>query len=62
MPSENLTLAGFLRATPKVEIRCRLLGTVRHATFVALAERNRAPLERAEIDGFYSRGEKPVGM
>src|SRR5258708_16534583 len=62
MPSENLTLTGFLRAMPKVEIHCHLFGTVRYATFVALAERNRAPLERAEIDGFYTRGEKPVGV
>src|SRR5258708_16280041 len=62
MTSENLTLNGFLRAMPKVEIHCHLLGTVRYATFVALAERNRAPLERAEIDGFYTRGDKPVGV
>src|SRR6202795_2283930 len=62
MPSENLTLTGFLRAMPKAEIHCHLLGTVRHATFVELAERTRAPLERAEIDGFYTRGEKPVGV
>src|SRR5260221_1593345 len=47
---------------PTVEIHCHLLGTVRHATFVALAERSRAPLERSEIDGFYPRGEKPVGV
>jgi adenosine deaminase len=62
MQSENLTLTGLLRAMPKVEIHCHLLGTVRHATFVALAERSRAPLERSEIDGFYTRGEKPVGV
>ncbi len=62
MADENLTLIGFLRAMPKAEIHCHLLGTVRYATFVELAERSRAPLERAEIDGFYTRGEKPVGV
>ena len=62
MADEKLTLIGFLRAMPKAEIHCHLLGTVRYATFVELAERSRAPLERAEIDGFYTRGEKPVGV
>src|SRR5260370_41075566 len=62
MADGKLTLIGFLRAMPKAEIHCHLLGTVRYATFVELAERSRAPLERAEIDGFYTRGEKPVGV
>ena len=62
MREQSLDLTAFLRAMPKVEIHCHLLGTVRHATFVDLATRNRAPLERAEIDGFYTRGEKPVGV
>jgi hypothetical protein len=62
MADEKLTLIGFLRAMPKAELHCHLLGTVRYATFVELAERSRAPLERAEIDAFYTRGEKPVGV
>jgi adenosine deaminase len=57
-----LVLDEFLRALPKVEIHCHLLGTVRHATFLDLAERAKAPLSRAEIDAFYIRGEKPVGV
>ncbi|MBV8652027.1 MAG: adenosine deaminase, partial [Alphaproteobacteria bacterium] len=56
-----LDLAPFLRLMPKAELHCHLLGTVRHATFVDLAERAKAPLSRAEIDAFYHRGEKPVG-
>ena len=56
-----LDLAGFLGSIPKVEIHCHLLGTVRYQTFVDLAERTGAPLDRAEIDAFYARGEKPVG-
>ena len=51
----------LFRGMPKVELHCHLLGTVRYATFLALAEKSHAPLERAEIDAFYTRGEKPVG-
>ena len=57
-----MTLAEFCRALPKVEIHCHLLGTVRHATFVDLASKARAPISREEIDAFYTRGEKPVGV
>ena len=52
----------FLRALPKVEIHCHLLGTVRQATFHDLARKAKAPLSGAEIDAFYIRGEKPVGV
>jgi adenine deaminase len=52
----------FFHALPKVELHCHLLGAVRHETFVALAERGNAPIDRAEIDAFYTRGEKPVGV
>ena len=54
--------AEFFRALPKVELHCHLLGTVRHGTFVDLAERAKAPISREEIDAFYIRGEKPVGV
>jgi adenine deaminase len=52
----------FFRAIPKVELHCHLLGAVRYQTFVDLAERHRAPIAREEIDAFYTRGEKPVGV
>ncbi len=55
-------LEAFCHAIPKVELHCHLLGTVRHATFKALAHAARAPLSDAEIDAFYIRGEKPVGV
>ncbi len=64
-------LQDFLHAIPKVEIHCHLLGTVRHATFKELARRaaTRAtasgasvPVSDAEVDAFYLRGEKPVGV
>ena len=53
---------GFFRAMPKVELHCHLLGAIRRETFFELAERHRAPLGREEISGFYTRGEKPVGV
>jgi adenosine deaminase len=52
----------FFKAMPKIELHCHLLGAVRRETFIALAERGNAPIDRAEIDAFYTRGEKPVGV
>jgi adenosine deaminase len=52
----------FFHAIPKVELHCHLLGAVRHETFAALAAKHGAPYSRAEIDGFYRRGTKPVGV
>jgi adenosine deaminase len=52
----------FFRRLPKVELHCHLLGTVRPATFIDLARQAGAPLPRAEIEAFYIRGEKPVGV
>ncbi len=51
----------FLRLIPKAELHCHLLGTVRHQTFLDMARARNAPLEKSEIDAFYTRGEKPVG-
>lgn len=56
------TQRAFFHAIPKVELHCHLLGAVRHETFVALAAKHDAPLTRDEIDGFYRRGTKPVGV
>lgn len=55
-------LRSFFHKMPKVELHCHLLGAVRHRTFIDLAERGNAPIDRAEIDTFYTRGEKPVGV
>ena len=60
--SSALTLEQFLHAMPKVELHCHLLGTVRRATFEALVRRAGAPISMAEIESFYARGEKPVGV
>ncbi|MCW5320883.1 adenosine deaminase [Verminephrobacter aporrectodeae subsp. tuberculatae] len=56
------SLEAMLRALPKVELHCHLLGSVRHDTFRGLNRRAGAPLTDAAIDGFYTRGEKPVGV
>lgn len=52
----------FAQALPKMELHCHLLGTVRRQTFEDLARRERAPLPAADIEAFYTRGEKPVGV
>src|SRR5437867_9182803 len=63
MPVDNPGVnADFLRALPKVEIHCHLLGTVRQATFADLARKAGAPVSLEEVDAFYVRGEKPVGV
>lgn len=55
-------LYGFLHALPKAELHCHLLGTVRQDTFRSLVRRAGAPISEAEIEAFYTRGEKPVGV
>jgi len=55
-------LDDFLQAIPKVELHCHLFGTVRKATFEALNARAGSPIAQVEIEGFYTRGEKPVGV
>ncbi|MBW8905049.1 MAG: adenosine deaminase [Betaproteobacteria bacterium] len=52
----------FYRQLPKVELHCHLLGTVRPATFIDLAREANAPIPQKEIEAFYIRGEKPVGV
>lgn len=55
-------LEDFLHAIPKVELHCHLFGSVRHDTFSALNRKAGSPLAEDEIEGFYTRGEKPVGV
>ena len=70
-PLTDTALQQFLHAMPKVEIHCHLLGSLRHATFKEFARRaaraasaagRPVPLTDAEVDAFYERGEKPVGV
>lgn len=64
-------LEDFLRQIPKVELHCHLLGAVRRRTFEDLVQRaarlaharhDAAPLTPADVEAFYTRGEKPVGV
>lgn len=55
-------LEPFLQAIPKVELHCHLFGTVRQATFAELNRRAGSPLADQEVEGFYTRGDKPVGV
>jgi adenosine deaminase len=55
-------LDAFLHAMPKMELHCHLFGTVRHATFAALNRRAGSPLAEEEVEDFYTRGEKPMGV
>jgi adenosine deaminase len=70
-PPPDAALQQFLQAMPKIEIHCHLLGSLRHATFKEFSRRaaraaraagQPAPLTDAEVDAFYERGEKPVGV
>lgn len=51
-----------IRAIPKVELHCHLLGTIGQATMKDIARENGAHITESEIDAFYVRGEKPVGV
>lgn len=47
---------------PKTELHCHLLGAVRRRTFTELVQKARAPITGEDIAGFYTRGDKPVGV
>jgi adenosine deaminase len=61
-PGGTLDLDAFCQAIPKVELHCHLLGTVRPATFKALAHAAKAPISDDEIDGFYVRSGRFAGV
>ncbi|MCA1323707.1 adenosine deaminase family protein [Herbaspirillum sp. alder98] len=61
-PAAGLTLEQFVHALPKMELHCHLFGTVRKQTFIDLCQAAGNPIARDEIEAFYTRGEKPVGV
>jgi adenosine deaminase len=62
-PAANpISFDQFVHQMPKVELHCHLLGSVRRETFTALAHREHAPISDTEIEAFYTRGDKPVGV
>jgi adenine deaminase len=52
----------FFHAIPKVELHCHLFGTVRRTTFEAFVRRKACSISEKDINSFYTRGEKPVGV
>jgi adenine deaminase len=52
----------FFRELPKVELHCHLLGSVQRATLTDWVRRAKAPISMEEIESFYTRGDKPVGV
>lgn len=52
----------FFSAIPKTELHCHLLGTTQKATFEDLVKASGAPVSQEEIDGFFTRRDKPVGV
>ena len=54
--------ATFFEALPKVELHCHLLGTVQRATLGDWVRREKASISDDEIEAFYTRGDKPVGV
>jgi adenosine deaminase len=57
-----MSLTEFLQQLPKAELHCHLLGSVRQETFTAWVQRAGGVLSAQEIQAFYTRGEKPVGV
>ena len=52
----------FFATFPKAELHCHLLGTISEATFRDLVHLSGADLSDEEITGFYTRGDKPIGV
>ena len=52
----------FFHALPKVELHCHLLGTIQRQTLTDWVRREGAAVSGAEIEAYYTRGEKPVGV
>ena len=62
MESQTTELQELLSRIPKVELHCHLLGTIRQQTMVEIAAKNQARTTREEIEQFYIRDEKPIGV
>jgi adenine deaminase len=64
-----MSLVESINAMPKVELHCHLLGSLRRDTFMSLTRRaakagfrTAQGLSEEEVEAFYTRGEKPVGV
>lgn len=52
----------FFETFPKAELHCHLLGTISKETFLDLVRESGAPVTQEQVNEFYTRGEKPVGV
>ncbi|PVA06779.1 adenosine deaminase family protein [Thalassorhabdomicrobium marinisediminis] len=52
----------FFQALPKVDIHCHLYGTIREETLWDMVQQVGAPISRADVAGYFIRGEKPKGV
>ena len=59
LPEEWLN---FFKTFPKLELHCHLLGTTSKETFEELVAESGADVSQEEINNFYTRGDKPVGV
>jgi adenine deaminase len=57
----NQNLFEQLRALPKLELHCHLLGTIQEQTFREWIYREQAPITEEEILAFFRKSEKPLG-
>lgn len=58
----DVKIESLCRGIPKIELHCHLYGTIRKKTFEDLNREAGYPLSSLEIDEFYTRGSKPVGV
>ena len=54
--------AAFFHVLPKVELHCHLLGTIQRDTLTEWVRRERVPVSVNDIEAYYTRGDKPVGV
>ena len=52
----------FFEKFPRAELHCHLLGTISRETFMDLVRESEAPVTEEEVNEFFTRGEKPVGV
>lgn len=59
---DQTLLYNLCHGIPKIELHCHLFGTVRKTTMMYLNNKAGKPLTDQELNEFYVRGEKPVGV
>lgn len=62
VPGQVVVNEMFFQALPKVELHCHLLGTIQRSTLTDWVQRERLAISADEIESYYTRGDKPVGV